>query len=133
MNMFSSIVGSLKKTTKMEIASVIASKLDYVISEAGIDALLGGSVVLDSKLNVDFVADNPKVEEDIIAAVAVNSLDEAEIFNKAKEAEIGDMLKLQPFVDQLAYAALQEFEVQYPAFAELPTGDEVSWKPNDKN
>lgn len=123
MGLLSSLFGGRPKTTKMKVAGLAASTIDYVINDAGIVMLVAGSLVLDKELRPSFRSGKPRLGGDILAVAAINDLEGAEIFKTLAETDIRDSSMFQPYVDQLIYAALRKFEAQCPAFAALQTGD----------
>lgn len=123
MGLFSSIFGGRPKKTKMRVAGLAASTVEKVINDEGLGMLLAGSLVLDKNFQPSFSSGRPKTSGEILAVAAIADLDEAKIFKNIAEIEAPDPSMLQPFVDQLIYAVLRQFEAQCPAFAALPTGD----------
>lgn len=123
MGFLSSLFGSTPKTTKMKVAALAASTIDFVINDSGISMLVAGSLVLDKEFRPSFRSGKPQVGGNVLAVAAISELKEAEMFKTLKEVDIRDSSLFQPFVDQLIYAALRKFEAQCPAFAALPTGN----------
>lgn len=123
MGLLSSLFGGRPKTTKMKVAGLAASTIDYVINDAGLGVLVAGSLVLDKELRPSFRSGKPKLGGDIFAVAAIGELEEAEIFKTLAQTDMRDPSMFQPFVDQLIYAVLGKFEAQCPAFAALPTGE----------
>lgn len=123
MGLLSSLFGGRPKTTKMKVAGLAASTIDYVINDAGLGMLVSGSLVLDKELRPSFRSGKPKLGGDIFAVAAIGELEEAEIFKTLAQTDMRDPSMFQPFVDQLIYAVLGKFEAQCPAFAALPTGE----------
>jgi hypothetical protein len=123
MGLLSSLFGGRPKTTKMRVAGLAASTIDYVINDAGLGMLVAGSLVLDKNLQPSFRSGRPKTGGEILAVAAIADLDEAEIFKTLAETDVRDPSLFQPFVDQLIYAVLRQFEAQCPAFSALPTGN----------
>lgn len=123
MGLLSSLFGGRPKTTKMKVAGLAASTIDYVINDAGLGMLVAGSLVLDKELRPSFRSGKPKLGGDIFAVAAIGELEEAEIFKTLAQTDMRDPSMFQPFVDQLIYAVLRKFEAQCPAFAALPTGE----------
>lgn len=123
MGLLSSLFGGRPKTTKMRIAGLAASTIDYVINDAGLGMLVAGSLVLDKNLHPSFRSGRPRAGGDILAVVPIADLEEAEIFKTLAETDMCDPSLFQPFVDQLIYAVLRQFEAQSPSFAALPTGN----------
>lgn len=121
MGLFDSLLGGRPKTSKTKVAGLAASCLDYVLNDVGIDALIAGSLVLDRTFNVSFRSGKHKTGGDILAAVSLGELDEADAFKTFAEVGITDAFMLQPFIDGLVYAAVHRFESQSPAFAALST------------
>lgn len=123
MGLLSSLFGGRPKTTKMKVAGLAASTIDYVINDAGLGVLVAGSLVLDKELRPSFRSGKPKLGGDIFAVASIGELEEAEIFKTLAQTDMRDPSMFQPFVDQLIYAVLGKFEAQCPAFAALPTGE----------
>lgn len=123
MGILSSLFGGRPKTTKMKVAGLAASTIDYVIKDAGLGMLVAGSLVLDKELRPSFRSGKPTLGGDIFAVAAIGELREAEIFKTLAQTDMRDSSMFQPFVDQLIYAVLGKFEAQCPAFAALPTGE----------
>lgn len=123
MGFLSSLFRSAPKTTKMKVAGLAASAIDFVVNDGGVGMLVAGSLVLDKELRPSFRSGRPKAEGDLLAVVAIGELEEADMFRALEEVDIRDSLLLQPFVDQLIHAALRKFEEQCPAFAALSTGN----------
>lgn len=123
MGLLSSLFGGRPKTTKIKVAGLAASTIDYVINDAGLGMLVAGSLVLDKELRPSFRSGKPKLGGDIFAVAAIGELEEAEIFKTLAQTDMRDPSMFQPFVDQLIYAVLGKFEAQCPAFAALPTGE----------
>lgn len=123
MGLFSSLFGGRPKTTKMRVAGLAASTIDYVINDAGLGMLVAGSLVLDKDLQPSFRSGQPKAGGDLLAVAAIGDLEESEIFKTLAESDIRDPSMFQPFVDQLIYAVLRKFEAQCPSFAALPVGN----------
>lgn len=126
MGLFDSLFGSKPKTSKMKVAGLAASCLDYVINDAGVGVLIAGSLVLDKTLNVSFLGGKPKTGGDILAGVTLGDLSEADVFKELVKSGLSDTSMLDtsmmaPFIDQLVYAAIRRFEAQSPEFAALPT------------
>ena len=123
MGLLSSLFGGRPKTTKMRVAGLAASTIDYVINDAGLGMLVAGSLVLDKDLKPSFRSGRPKAGAYILAVAAIADLEEAKIFKTLAETDMRDPSLFQPFVDQLTYAVLRQFEAQCPSFAALPTGN----------
>lgn len=123
MGFLSSLFGSTPKTTKMKVAGLAASTIDFVINDAGIGMLVAGSLVLNKEFRPSFQSGKPKIGGDILAVVAIGELEEAILFKTFEKADIRDSSMFEPFVDKLVYAALQRFEAQCPTFAALQTGN----------
>lgn len=123
MGFLSSLFGSTPKTTKMKVAALSTSTIDFVINNSGISMLVAGSLVLDKEFRPSFRSGKPQIGGNILAVAAISELKEAEMFKALQEVDIKDSSLFQPFVDQLIYAALRKFEAQCPAFAALPTGN----------
>ncbi|MBP9803922.1 MAG: hypothetical protein KBE22_03305 [Candidatus Accumulibacter sp.] len=123
MGLLSTLLGGRPKTTKMKIAGLSASAIDYVIADAGIGMLIAGSLYLNKELHPGFSSGKPKIGGSIIAVAAIGELEEAEIFKTLEATSIRDTSVLQFLTDQLIDGALREFERQCPAFAALPIGD----------
>ncbi len=121
MGLLSSLFSAKPKTTKMRVAGLAASTIDYVINESGINVLISGSLALDKNLSPSFRSGRIQSGGDIIAVVAIADLDESEVFKTFAKTDISDAFLLEPFVDQLVYAALRQFEGQSSSFAALPT------------
>jgi len=123
MGFLSSLFGSTPKTTKMKVAGLAASTIDFVINDAGIGMLVAGSLVLNKEFRPSFRSGKPKIGGDILAVAAIDDLEEASMFKVFETTDIRDSSLLQPFVEKLVYAALRQFEAQCPAFAALQTGN----------
>lgn len=82
--------------------------------------MVAGSLVLDKNLKPSFRSGRPKTGGEFLAVAAIADLDEAEIFKTLAETDMRDASLFQPFIDQLIYAVLRQFEAQSPAFAALP-------------
>ena len=123
MGLLSSLFGGHPKTTKMRVAGLAASAIDHVINDAGLGTLVAGNLVLDKNLQPSFRSGKPKSGGDILAVVAIADLEEAEIFKTLAKTGMRDTSMFQPFVDQLIFAVLHQFDVQCPSFAALPTGN----------
>lgn len=123
MGLLSSLFGGRPKTTKMRVAGLAASTIDYVINDAGLGMLVAGSLVLDKNMQPGFRSGRPKAGGDILAVAAIADLEESEIFKTLAETKVRDPTMFQPFVDQLIYAVLRKFEAQCPSFAALPEGN----------
>jgi hypothetical protein len=123
MGLLSSLFGGQPKTTKMKVAGLAASTIDFVINDAGLGMLVAGSLVLDKNFQPSFRSGRPKAVGDILAVAAIGDLEEAEIFKALADTDMRDPSLFQPFVDQLIYAVLRQFEAQCPSFAALPTGN----------
>lgn len=120
MGLLSSLFGGRPKTTKMKIAGLLASTLDSVIKDDGVGKLVAGSLAMDKNLHIGFSSGIAKTGGMFIAVVAVGELKEAEVIMTLGDNGIENPLLLQPFIDQLVYAALRRFEEQSPTFAALP-------------
>lgn len=123
MGLLSSLFGGRPKTTKMRVAGLAASTIDYVINDAGLGMLVAGSLVLDKDMQPSFRSGRPKAGGDILAVAAIADLEESEIFKTLAETDMRDPTIFQPFVDRLIYAVLRKFEAQCPSFAALPEGN----------
>ena len=123
MGFLSSLFGSTPKTTKMKVAGLAASTIDFVINDAGVGMLVAGSLVLDKGFRPSFRSGKPKIGGDILAVVAIGELEESKAFKTFEKSVIRDSSLLEPFVDRLVHAALRQFEAQCPAFAALQTGN----------
>lgn len=123
MGLLSSLFGGRPKTTKMRVAGLVASTIDFVINDGGLGMLVAGSLVLDKNLRPSFRSGKPKAGADILAVAAIADLKEAETFKTFAETDMRDPSLFQPFVDQLIYAVLRQFEAQCPSFAALPRGN----------
>lgn len=121
MGLFNSLFGGKPKTSKMKVAGLAASCVDYVINDAGINAMIAGSLVLDKNLHVSFRSGRPTSGGDVLASVPLGDLSEADAFEVLAKSRITDTSMMAPFTDQLVYAALRRFEAQCPEFAALPT------------
>lgn len=108
-------------TTKMKIAGLAASAVEFVIGDAGLEMLINGSLVLNDKLKPSFRSGIPTKKEDILAVVPLKDLKEIEFFQLMSDAGISDISLFEPFIDQLVLAALREFEIQNNLFASLPS------------
>ncbi len=76
MGLLSSLFSAKPKTTKMRVAGLAASTIDYVINESGINVLISGSLALDKNLSPSFRSGRIQSGGDIIAVVAIADLDE---------------------------------------------------------
>lgn len=108
-------------TTKMKIAGLAASAVDFVIGDAGLKMLINGSLVLNDKLKPSFRSGIPIKREGILAVVPLKDLKEIEFFQLMSDAGMSDISLFEPFIDQLVLAALREFEKQNDLFANLPS------------
>lgn len=61
MSFFNSLFSGHPKTTKMKVASLAASAIDYVISDAGFKTLISGSLVLDKRFHPSSSGGKPKI------------------------------------------------------------------------
>lgn len=101
-----------------KVGGLAASAVDFVIKDQGVSALLAGSLLLDKEYRPMFCSGKPKVEGNIIAAVAIGELEEAGIFKTLAHTDMRDISLFEPLVDQLVYAALRKFKEQLSQKAE---------------
>jgi hypothetical protein len=125
MGFFQSLLGTKPATqsstanSKMRVAGLAASCIDYVISDIGVEGLLAGSLVLNKNLHPSFRSGKPDVGGDIAASVPIDSLAEAEVYKIAVKLNSKDASMFSPFTDLLVHAAMDVFERQSPAFSAL--------------
>lgn len=90
MGFLSSLFGSTPKTTKMKVAGLAASTIDFVINDAGIGMLVAGSLVLNKEFRPSFQSGKPKIGGDILAVAAIDDLEEASMFKVFETTDIRD-------------------------------------------
>ena len=72
MGFLSSLFGSTPKTTKMKVAGLAASTIDFVINDAGVGKLVAGSLVLDKGFRPSFRSGKPKIGGDICSGQVIS-------------------------------------------------------------
>jgi hypothetical protein len=121
MGILSNLFGSKPKTSKMRIGGLLASTVEFIIENDGIEVLLGGSLALDKNLRPSFRGGVGPITDELVARVAIKDLPEAEIFLSFAEIKLLDKNILSPCVDKLVYGAMRVFATQSIAFKNLET------------
>lgn len=108
------------------VADRAVAVIDHVIWDVGVDALVGGTFVLDKKFRLRFVAAaapapaSPSAARKIHAAIPVCEIAEAELFRRIGYDEpIGTTL-LRAHGQTLALGLVRELGSRSPAFRALP-------------
>jgi hypothetical protein len=123
MGLLFSLFGAHPNTTKMKVAGLTASAVDYAINNEGLGNLVDGSIVLDKKLHPTFRGGKPERRGSILAVAAIRDLEEAEILKFISRIELQDPSMYQPYLGQLIDALMRKFESECPDFAALPKGE----------
>lgn len=116
------------KPTKYHVGARVASFIEFVIDDSGIDVLGARSIALDRNFNIHLGGGTESRGGDILAAVQPKGLegfaelqellsDGDELMRQLLMADVGSA-----FVDQISYAVMDEFERQAPEFKRLDTG-----------
>lgn len=122
MSLFSSLCASPFETTKTNVANAIAAAIDNVLSSAGAGMLASGSLVLDKEFQPSFLDGKPKVGGRILAAAAIDELEQAEVLRTLDPAAVADPSAFQAYIEELINAVLRQFEAQSLEFKSLPAG-----------
>ncbi len=122
MGIFSNIFSKKIATTKMKVAGLAASTVDFVVQDAGLKMLLNGSLILSKDFGVSFKNGKATIGNEVIAAISISDLDHSDDLRKFAELDIRDTFLLQPIVDRLIYEVIDKFSQQCTDFAALETG-----------
>ncbi len=117
---------SKPKTTRYRVTSMVASFIEYVINDAGIDVLGARSIVLRHDFGISLGVKTQSRGGDILAVVQPNELglfvDLRESFSEIDEKTRRQFMALGVFkesIDRIAYAVADEFSKQSPEFKRL--------------
>ncbi|WP_426197313.1 hypothetical protein [Massilia sp. DWR3-1-1] len=102
------------------VAERAVAVIDKVIYDVGVDALVGGTFVLDKKFRLRFVGAPTPVGPNVHAAVKVGEIAEAQLFRAlGYDAPIESTI-LKAHGATLAQAVVRELGSRSPAFGALP-------------
>ena len=102
------------------VAERAVAVIDHVIYDVGVDALVGGTFVLDKKFRLRFVGAPIRVGSNVHAAVKVSEIAEAELFRRLGYEQPVETTTLKAHGAVLAQAVVREFSMRSPAFGALP-------------
>jgi hypothetical protein len=120
MSLLTSLFARTRRKNQQTIAARTAAVIDHVIYDVGIDALVNGTLLLDKRMRPRFIGSRSVAGTDVIAAVAVRELAEAEVFRTLGYAIALDRSTLNVHTGCLVFAVMREFKAQSPVFRSLP-------------
>ncbi|HEU5437571.1 MAG TPA: hypothetical protein VFU95_14255 [Telluria sp.] len=104
------------------VAERAVAVIDHVIYDVGVDALVGGTFVLDKKFRLRFVGAPMMIGPNVHAAVKVSEIAEAALFKQLGYDEPIETTTLKAHAATLARAVVRELGTRSPAFGALPAG-----------
>jgi hypothetical protein len=120
MRLLRRLFGKRQRKNQREIAGRAVAVIGHVIYDVGIDTLVNGSLLLDKRFRLRFIGGRPPIGREIIAAVAIGELAEADVFRTLGRAIDLDASRLGTHTECLAFAVMREFKSQSPALRSLP-------------
>lgn len=103
------------------VAARAVTVIDKVIYDVGIEALVGGTFVLDKKFRLRFVGAPMQLGAQVHAAVKVSEIAEAALFRGLGYDEPIAPAALKQHAAVLAQAVVRELGTRSAAFGALPT------------
>ena len=138
MSIFGSLFGSKAKTSDADVAALIASMadpvmrseyevmtyiaslIDRVIVDAGINVLLAGSLTMNNKFLVRFEVGQAKQGATDLTTIEINSVEGADMLKSFARIDCRDVSLLAPAVDAIACDSVRKFSSSCSTFAALP-------------
>ena len=111
---------SRKPRAQSLVAARAIAVIDKVIFEVGVDALVGGTFVLDKKFRLRFVGGSATVGDRVHASVRVDEIAEADLFRRLGYDVPIEATILKSHGAALAHGVVRELGSRSPAFGALP-------------
>lgn len=106
--------------SQAHVALRAVAVIDRVIFDVGVDALVGGTFVLDKSFRLRFFGVSPSDLRGIIACVRVSDVAEAILFRDMRQQARPVKEVMEAHAACLAHALVRELESQSTAFRALP-------------
>ena len=123
MRLLTSLFSRQPRKNQGQIAGRAAAVIDHVIYDVGIDALIGGTFVLDKSFRLRFIGGRTARGDDILATVLVGQLEEAEIFRALGNSVTIDVTTLKTHISCLVFGVMRELRAQSAALRALPEAE----------
>jgi len=111
---------SRKPKSQALVAQRAVAVIDHVIYDVGVDALVGGTFVLDKRFRLRFVGPAIMVGPNVHAAVRVADIAESELFRQLGYDSPIESGALKAHGVTLAQAVVRELGTRSAAFGALP-------------
>jgi hypothetical protein len=111
---------SRRARNQHQIACRAAQVIGHVIFDVGIDSFVSGTLLLDKKFRLRFLAGTPPVASGVIASVAVAQLAEARALRELVDEVVRDSTVLDLHTGCLVRGLMRELNAQSPAVRALP-------------
>jgi hypothetical protein len=102
------------------VAARAIAVIDKVIWDVGVDALVGGTFVIDKRFRLRFVGSPIRLGPDVHASVHVGEIAEAELFRRLGYDSPIESGIIKAHSHTLAHAVVRELGSRSPAFGALP-------------